>query len=115
MVRNRAEDPDLPQLRRLQEGRKREVDEIVAAVAAHFGADRERWRVGHRSDDIARAAAAHASRRLTGESTATIAEAVGYRRSQSVSVACRRVERALTGRSFAREMKKVMARLTTTA
>jgi len=89
------------------------VADVVAAVAAHFGAGRERWRVGHRSDDIARAAAAYVSRRLTGQSTAMMAEAVGYRRSQSVSVACRRVERRLTDRSFAREMKKVMARLVT--
>ena len=34
VARRRAEDPDLPQLRRLREGRKREVDESMSAVAA---------------------------------------------------------------------------------
>jgi len=112
-LKARGEDVEMPELRKMRVTMSRSVEEVAAVVARQFGADMSRWQPGHRSDDIARAVAAYVSCRVTGLSKRQIAEALGYRRSQSVSVACQRVERAMRDGKFAKVIKELTRRVCT--
>ena len=90
LVKQQADDEELPGLRRLK--RPADMTAVVAAVTAHLGGDPANWRPGRRCDDISRAVAAYVARQATSRTLARIAEALGYRNSSSISVACRRVE-----------------------
>jgi len=65
MLDDRGEDGDIPDLRRIREEGRLELEDIVRLVVEHYGAGRRRWKPGGRSDDLPRAVAAYISRRVT--------------------------------------------------
>ena len=98
----RPDDTELPPLSRLRAAPRIEV--ISCAVAERFGCDAATWRPGRRTDDLSRAIAAYLARRLTREPLRAIAAALGYRRASSITVACQRVERALSNPRLRRDV-----------
>jgi len=109
MLRTRPRDGELPALKRLTT--RPTVECIVRAVEAEFGCDASRWRPGRRADELPRAVAAHLGRGLAGAPSQAIAAALGYRSLSSVTVACRRVERALADRRLAARLAALKDRL----
>ena len=90
MIRDKPEDGDLPQLRRLRS--RPSLATIVAVVASHFGAEPGRWAAGRRSDGVARAVAAYLARCRFGHPAVETARALGYRDHSGIGRAVRRVE-----------------------
>ena len=111
MIEGRPSDREVPSLERLR-GRPSLV-EVIEATAKHFGADRSSWRTGSRSDDLVRAVAASLARDLTDSRLAEIAAALGYRSASSVSVACRRTERAKGDERLADDIVRLKRRIVT--
>ena len=109
MLRSRPRDSEMPALKRLTT--RPSVERVVRAVAAEFGCDASRWRPGRRADGLPRAVAAHLGRDLAGAPSQAIAAALGYRSLSSVTVACRRVERASADRTFAARLAVIADRL----
>jgi hypothetical protein len=99
LVAGRPPNREVPVLSQLQ--KRPDVQEVIGAVAEHFGCDRSRWMAGRRSDDLARAVAAYIARRVTASPARDIAESLGYRNVSSVAVARKRVQRAMQNRSLA--------------
>ncbi len=112
-LRPQAPDRDVPALARMQEGRRPGLERIAAAAAREFGCDRDQWRPGRRCDDLGRAVAAYAARRLGNPPARAIAEALGYRDVSSVSVACRRLERAMEQPRLARRVQTLVRKIAT--
>jgi len=113
MLEDMREDGDIPELRRIREQRRPELEEVVRLVVEHYGVDRRKWKPGGRSDDVARAVAAYISRRVTGLSARAIASGLGYRSGQAVSVACHRVAREMASGRLAKELNELMKKLNT--
>jgi len=90
LVDNTPDDREVPDMKRLRS--RPEMSQISAAVAAHFGYDDIPWATGCRSDDAARATAAYLARIRFGHSTKSVADALHYRDSSSVSHAVKRIE-----------------------
>ena len=111
LVRKRPRDADLPQLLRLQDDSRPDLDRIRLAVAHAFDVDPASWTPGRRSDHIARAVAAYVCRNTTTHSARAIARALGYRTGHAVGVACRRVERALADRRFKKRLLNLIKQL----
>jgi len=109
MVDARPADRDVPQVHRLRS--RPSVNAVAAAVAAHFGADRSRWRVGRRCDAIARSMAAYLGRTLARARAVDVAAALGYRDPSSVSHACHRVEASLKRPPVARALRHILRQL----
>jgi REP element-mobilizing transposase RayT len=92
LLDDRPEAEGVPELKRLRS--KPPLDQILAAVAAHFGCQLEDWSPGSRSDEAARAVAAYVARCRFGYRATEVAHRLGYRGSSSVSHAVRRIERS---------------------
>ncbi len=90
MLRQRAPQAALPQVRRLKD--RPSLERIVAVVSAHFGQAEAGWLRGQRTDDARRAAAAYLARRRFGYSATAVAAALGYRGHSSVHYAIGRIE-----------------------
>jgi putative transposase len=90
LLGDRPTDPDVPQLAHLRA--RPSLEQIIGAVAGHFGGSLKRWSAGSRCDDASRAAAAYLARRKYGYSTAEVARALGYRGHSSVGTAISRIE-----------------------
>jgi REP element-mobilizing transposase RayT len=76
------------------------LQEIADSVARHFETDPSRWAVGKRCDSVARAVVAHVARTLTSASLRDIADMLGYRNDSSVTVACKRIAKAMQDPRF---------------
>ncbi|HUU83854.1 MAG TPA: transposase [Phycisphaerae bacterium] len=111
MVAGQAEDPETPTLGRLRRGAG--MAEVIAAVVGRLGGQPERWRAGRRCDDPSRAVAAYVARQASTLAGRDIAEALGYRNVSSVSVACRRVEAALSAGRLGKALREILADLAT--
>lgn len=90
LIQDRPEDRETPQLKQVRS--RPELATIAAAVAAHFGVEPNRWAVGRRSDDAARAVAAYLARRRFGYPASETAAVLGYRDHSGIGRAVRRVE-----------------------
>ena len=77
---------------------------------SHYGAEREKWELGRRSDGLARAAAC-VSRRVTGLLARVIARGLGHRSGQAVGVTCHRVAREMESSGLAGELDEPIKRL----
>ena len=86
----RADDPGVPDLRRLRP--RPPLERIAEVVAEHFGHNVEQWQRGRRVDDASRALAAYLARRRFGYSAWQVAVALGYRGHGGVSSAVARIE-----------------------
>lgn len=86
----RADDPGVPELRRLRA--RPPLERIGEVVAEHFGHKPEDWQAGRRVDDASRALAAYLARRRFGYSAREVAVALGYRGHGGVSSAVARIE-----------------------
>jgi len=109
MLRGRPRDREVPALSRLATAPT--LERLVRAIAAEFGGDAASWQPGRRADDLPRAVAAYLGRRLSGARSSAIAAALGYRSASSVTVACRRVERALADPRVAARLEAIAQRL----
>ncbi|MBN2581341.1 MAG: transposase [Pirellulales bacterium] len=91
LLKDRPEDPALPQVQRLK--RRPTLEEIVATVSSHFGQSQAGWPSGRRVGDLRRAMAAHLARRIYGYPATAVAAALGYRGHSSVHYALHIVEK----------------------
>ena len=90
LLAERAEDPELPTLRRLR--KVPPLAWIIEHTAGQFGEDPAGWARGRRTDSIARAVAAWLARGRFGYPAGQTAKALGYGGPSSVAQAVRRVE-----------------------
>jgi len=90
LLSGRPADPELPQLDRLRA--RPSLDEILQAVARHFGRGKTDWSPGTRRDDASRAIAACLARRRFGYRAVAVAAALGYSGPSGVSHAIKRIE-----------------------
>jgi len=111
MLADRADDAEMPALRHLRRGAA--MADVIAAVVAQLGGRPEHWRAGKRCDDLSRAVAAYVARQATALPGREIAEALGYRSLSSVSVACRRVEAALSAGRLNETVQAILNELAT--
>lgn len=95
-----------------QHRRRPSIGKVIRIVADVLDADPSRWVPGKRSNDMARAAAAYASRELTGASCTDIARALGYRNVSSIVRACCRVEKAMIEPDFAHKVRSLLDLIT---
>ncbi len=109
----RDADPEVPLLDRVRNVPRPGTEQVILAVGEHFGCDPAQWRSGRRCDELARAAAAYLLRQLTAQRAGTIAQSLGYRGSSSVSMACRRIEKAMETPDFAELIGQLAEKLTT--
>ena len=84
-----ASDAEVPARKRLRS--RPSLEQILQAVARHFGHDPASWWSGHRSDDASRGGRLCGWRRF-GYSAKVVAAALGYRDASGVSHAIRRIE-----------------------
>ena len=80
----------LPQLEQLRP--RTPIEQMIAAVALHFGMEATGWKPVARGDDASRAVAAYLACRHFGHSAADGATALGYRSHGSVRNALLRIE-----------------------
>ena len=104
---HRSPDPALPQLQQLR--RRPALDRIVSVVSQVCGVDRDDWRGGRRSDDGARAVAAHVARRVWGYPSVEVAAVLGYAGTSGVAQAIRRIERG--GKRIAAKVRRSSRKL----
>ncbi len=90
LIHDKPEDREIPQLKQVRH--RPDLATIAAAVAAHFGVETSRWALGRRSDDAARAGAAHLVRRRFGYSAGESAAVLGDRDPSGIGRAVRRAE-----------------------
>jgi len=90
LLGNRPADPSVPDMKRLES--RPALEEVLQAVASHFGYEEPPWSSGRRSDDASRAVAAYLGRRRFGYAAKAVAAALGYGDASGVSHAVRRVE-----------------------
>jgi REP element-mobilizing transposase RayT len=107
LVGARGSHPEVPHLGRLV--RAEDLAGLTGRLGRKLKADPSAWQPGSRSDDPARAKCAYVARRLTGARLADLAKALGYRNPSSVTVACRRVEKAMRSAKVRREVEKLLA------
>jgi len=108
ILQARSADEEVTALDQLQQRLRPSLQQVVDTVAEQFGSDPARWKTGGRCNDLGRAVAAYAARRLTGLPAQTIAEALGYRDTSSVSVACRRTRHAMKDHRVAKQVQQLM-------
>ena len=90
LLDDRPSDPAVPQLEQIRA--RPSLEQIVEAVAEQFGQEASAWSPGRRSDDASRAVAAYLARRRFGYAAVTVAAALGYRSSSSITRAVARIE-----------------------
>ena len=112
LLAGRDADGEVPTLGALC--RQADLGDVIAAAEAACGGQVDTWKSGRRCEDLSRAAAAYLARQSTGLTHREIAAALGYKNPSSVSVACRRMAKAMAkDRPLAAVIRRTTAKLVT--